>query len=211
MFSIKKDVVIKQLVEQQFYQPPDYIVDRTHRIKTRVLNSNLVIIKLVDFLVFHSLHLKGTKSAPYLKISDKIAQKFSLNPKEVRSRYHNKTKDFIREKLETEDLIFITMIANILEILDLSHYQKTLEVIRKEYLKRFQDQEISIQNSNITLTFEEGVKRLGEVANSDFSIVQNLIKVKDLALIFGVNIRINQDEYNGFILKVVDKILQESY
>ncbi|WP_455463658.1 hypothetical protein [Candidatus Hodarchaeum mangrovi] len=211
MFPIKKDVVIKQLVEQQFYQPPNYIVDRTHRIKTKVMNSDLVINKLVDFLFFHSKHLKGTESSSYLEISDLIAQKLGLNPKMVRSRFHTKTNGFILEHLETEDLIFITMIASILEIFDLVNYQETLEAIKKVYLNQYQDQETSLNESNIVLKFEEGIKRLGEVANSDFSILQNLIKVQDLASVFGVQINIDQDEFNEFIFRVVDKIICEGY
>lgn len=211
MFPIKKDVIIKQLVEQQFYQPPNYIVDRTHRIMTKVENSDLLINQMVDYLVFHSKHLKGTESSSYLEISDRIAQKLGLNPETVRSRFHTKTNGFILERLETEDLIFITMIASILEILDLVHYQEALEIIKKEYLKRYEDQETSIKESKIALNFEEGIKRLGEVANSDFSIIQNLIKVQDLASVFGVQISINQDEFNEFILKVVDTIILDSY
>jgi len=208
LLHIHKDEIIKQLVAQQFFQQPNFVVDRTHRIRVEVDNSGELFNKFCDYLLGQSQQLEGLDEDKYLEVLFETGKKLSLDKNILRKHFLKKSGSFINENLATEDLLFISMISTLLEVLDLVHYKRSLKEIEKAFHRHCGGLLSSIDKKKI---FNEGIKRLGEVADSNFSIIHNLIKVFDLANIFGVNIRIEHTSCDDFMRKVVDKIIQECY
>jgi hypothetical protein len=194
--------VIKQLASQQFFLPPDFVIDRTHRIEIRVTGSDQVFKSFSDYLYKISKSVKGENVASYFYILADAATKLKLVKPNLEKRFHNKTAGFLKEGLATEEILFITAIATILESLDLIHYDLFLEDLQSHY----NDADLKVDPTKKAKKFENGIKRLGEIADSYFSILLNLRKIDELAKIFGIVVNYNQQEVEEFYNKVISSI-----
>ncbi|MHA1975083.1 MAG: hypothetical protein ACTSW1_19010 [Candidatus Hodarchaeales archaeon] len=208
MLQIHKNDIIKQLVAQQFFQQPDFVVDRTHRIRVKVSNSGGLFDKFCNYLLDKSQNLEGLDLDKYLEVLFQTGERLSLDRNILRKHFLEKSESFISENLATEDLLFISMISTLLEVLDLVHYNKSIKEIRKAFAKHCDTILTDIDQKKV---FEEGIKRLGEVADSNFSIIHNLIKVFDLGKIFSVKIWIDHESCDSFMRKVIEKIITGCY
>lgn len=207
------DSIINQLVSQQFFLHPNIIVDRTHRIKIRVQGAEYVFRQLIEFLHHISNQLCGTESGPYIAILSEAGKKLELEYSSLERRFQAKAGSFLREGLATESILFISTIASILEVLDVLHYQQLLNMVRSAFHQYCNSYLTNMNHKDQMELFEAGIRRLGEVADPSFSILQNLIKFADLAHKFQVEdlISFTPDLLKEFCDKVISKIVSGGY
>ncbi|MFX0086707.1 MAG: hypothetical protein ACFFAU_13630 [Candidatus Hodarchaeota archaeon] len=194
--------VIKQLVSQQFFLPPDFVIDRTHRIEIRVKGSDQVFKSFSEYLYEISKSVKGENATLYYSILKDAAKNLNLSRSNVEKRFHEKSIGFLKEGLATEEILFITAIATILESLDLIHYELFLEDLWSHYNSTDHLEDPSKKEKK----YENGIKRLGEIADSYFSILLNLRKIDELAKIFGIKVTYNHQEVENFYKEVINSI-----
>ncbi|MFX0052426.1 MAG: hypothetical protein ACFE8U_14165 [Candidatus Hermodarchaeota archaeon] len=207
------ETIINQLVCQQFFLHPNIIVDRTHRIKIKVQGGEYVFRKFSEFLHQISNQLCGTEPGPYIALLSEAGQKLQLEHLSLERRFQAKAGSFLREGLATESILFISTIASILEVLDVEHYHQLLKMLRSAFQKYCENYLKKLKPKDQMELFEAGIKRLGEVADPNFSILQNMIKLVDLAEKFEVKDLIVFDEkkFDEFTDKIVNKIVSGEY
>ncbi|MFX0183023.1 MAG: hypothetical protein ACFE95_08085 [Candidatus Hodarchaeota archaeon] len=207
------DTIINQLVSQQFFLHPNIIVDRTHRIKIRIQGAEYVFQQLIEFLHHISDQLCGIEPGPYIAILSEAGDKLELEHSALERRFQAKAGSFLREGLATESILFISTIASILEVLDVLHYQQLLNMVHSAFHKYCDNYLANMDPQDQIELFEAGIKRLGEVADPNFSILQNLIKFVDLAHKFQVEdlISYKPELLKEFCDKVILKIVSGEY
>ncbi|MFW9853559.1 MAG: hypothetical protein ACFFFG_00765 [Candidatus Thorarchaeota archaeon] len=192
--------VIDQLVRQQFFLTPSYIIDRTSRKRLEVKGSNQILAFFSEFLFGKMKDLEGTDPEPYLLALLSVTAKLQLEKDDLITRFERKAGDFLIEGLASETILLITTVSTILESLDAKHFETLLKHLRSWLSK--------IANPrNLEQLFKEGIKRLGETANPDFSLLLNLVKIKDLARLFGGVIEFNPQEEERIRNKVIQELL----
>ncbi|UCE14778.1 MAG: hypothetical protein JSV04_06250 [Candidatus Heimdallarchaeota archaeon] len=205
--SFDKKNIIKQLVSQQFFIPPNLITDRTYSVRIEVTSSDRVFKQFSDFLYEISQNIEGIDPVPYNAVLAEAAEGLHLNLPFVQQRFHEKTHSFLKEGLATEDILFITCISSILEILDVRHFDNLVEGLRESYIHLCIQQHYQNTNDDLKTHFENGIKRLGEIADPHFSLLQNILKVEDLAHLLEIKINYDQDLVLEYNQRVVNKII----
>ncbi|MHA2075701.1 MAG: hypothetical protein ACW97X_13860 [Candidatus Hodarchaeales archaeon] len=130
--------VIRQLVSQQFFLPPNFIIDRTNRIELKVHGSDQVFKLFSQFLYQISKSATGEDISSYFTVLETAANRLNLNKDDLEEKFIQKTEGFVNEGLATEEILFITLIATFLESLDLVHYKMFLKDLRFQ-LKELKD------------------------------------------------------------------------
>lgn len=194
--------VIDQLVRQQFFQSPNYVIDRTNREKVEVKGSDIVLLLFSDFLFNYLKDAKGTDPQPYISALLMVMDKLQLEEEDLTARFEKKAGSFLREGLASETILIITSVSTILESIDARHYHTLLDTLRSSFLKMY-----DVQNPEES--FNEGIKRLGETADANFSLLLNLIKITDLAKLFGGALELNPQVENRIRKNVVQKLMTE--
>ena len=194
--------VIDQLVRQQFFQSPNYVIDRTNRKKVEVKGSDQVLLLFSDFLHNHLKDLEGTDPQPYISALLMVKDKLQLNEEDLMTRFEKKAGSFVREGLASETILSITTVSTILESLDARHYHALLDTLHSSLLKNH-----DVENPEET--FNLGIKRLGETADANFSLMLNLIKITDLASKFERVLELKPQEENHIRKSVVQKLMTE--
>jgi hypothetical protein len=201
--AIDRMSVIRQLVSQQFFLPPNFVIDRTNRIELEVHGSDQVFKSFSEFLYQISTPAEGEDVSSYFSVLVAASGRFNLNRNEIEGKFEQKTGGFVTEGLATEEILFITLIATILESMDLIHYKMFLKDLRLSFdEKNFQE---APKNKN--QLFEKGVERLGEIADSSYSILLNLRKLIELARIFKVDIDYDQNKIDQYYSEVITSIV----
>lgn len=204
---IQRDEVIKQLVSQQFFLPPNLITDRTHRLQIEIQRADRVFLKFTDFLFKISYDLKGTDPTPYNVVLKKAGKTLQIKSTTARQRFYDKTHIFLKEGLATEDILFITVIASILEVLDVQHFEDLVEQLYDSYVQLCIRKIPNGNDSNLTNHFNSGIKRLGEIADAHFSLLHNVVKCEKLAQLFEIEINYDQPLVREYIQIVIHKII----
>ncbi len=204
---IQRDVVIKQLVSQQFFIPPDLITDRTHRLRIEIQGSDRVFHFLTDFLYEISNDLYGLDPTPYNDIMKKAGDALHFKSIIAQQRFRYKIKNFLKEDLATEDILFISTIASILEVLDSRHFDDLVDQLYDSYVKLCLQKTAIRENSNLSRHFIAGIKRLGEIADPHFSLLHNIVKCLDLARMFKIKISFDKKLVQEYNQRVVYKII----
>ncbi len=204
--AIDRMGVIRHLVSQQFFLPPNFVIDRTNRIELEVQGSDQVFKSFSEFLYQISTSAKGEDISSYYSVLVAASGRFNLNRNEIEGKFKQKTGGFVTEGLATEEILFITLIATILESMDLIHYKMFLKDLRSYFdEKKFQE-----TPKNRNHLFEKGIERLGEIADSHYSILLNLRKLIELARIFKVDIDYDQNEIDQYYSEVIASILRNN-
>ena len=198
--------VIRQLVSQQFFLPPNFVIDRTHRIELLVHGSDRVFDMFSDFLYEISKSVKGNNINSYSSALKAAAKRLNLDELSIEGKFYKKSNGFLKEGLATEEILFITTIATILESLDSIHYDLFIHDLRSRY-NDFNKQEDSFEKNS---KFEKGVERLGEVADSLFSLLLNLRKINELATLFRFSLNYDQHQVEIHYKEVITSIMNNN-
>ncbi|MHA2225465.1 MAG: hypothetical protein ACXAC8_09695 [Candidatus Hodarchaeales archaeon] len=206
---MQREVVIKQLVRQQFYSHPNFIIDRTQRLQIEVHGASCLFNEFSSFLFEISNNLNGSDPNLYSEIINKAGNALNLQPDTIRERFHDKTNGLLGENLATEDILFIAAIASILEVLDIRHFKDLLDNLYNSFIQFCIQGGVSSfkESKNLSSHFDKGIKRLGEIADEHFSLLQNITKCEDLAQIFKIQIKYDRFLVQEYIQKVIDKII----
>ncbi|MFX1423521.1 MAG: hypothetical protein ACFFB2_14525 [Promethearchaeota archaeon] len=208
---IQRDDVIKQLISQQFFIYPNIITDRTYRLQHIIQGSDQVLNKFSDFLHNLSYNLRGTDPIPYNLVLKKAGETLKLKSSVTQQRFYEKTHIFLGEGLATEDIMFITAIASILEVLDIQHFRSLIEKLYDLYLQLCIQNIPSINDKNLSKHFNAGIKLLGEIADSHFSLLHNILKCENLAQLFKIEIKYDQDIVKEYYQIVINKIISSGF
>lgn len=204
---IQRHGVIKQLVSQQFLIYPNLITDRTHRLQIEIQGADRVFLRFTGFLYKISCDLKGLDPKPYNVVLEKAGETLYIKSTIIQQRFYDKTHVFLREGLATEDILYITVIASILEVLDAHHFEGLVEQIYDSYVKLCIRKIPNGNDNNLSKHFNAGIKRLGEIADSHFSLLQNIGKCVKLAQLFEIEINYDQRLVREYHEEVVHKII----
>ncbi|UCG90023.1 MAG: hypothetical protein JSU57_06050 [Candidatus Heimdallarchaeota archaeon] len=204
---IHKDEVIKQLVSQQYFIQPNLITDRTYRLKIEIRGSERVFDQFSDFLYKISNDLKGIDPTPYNIVLEKAGETLQLKSEAVQQRFYDKTHAFLREGLATEDILFITAISSVLEVLDVHHFEELIEQLHDSYVQLCIHKTPNGNDSNLLNHFNAGIKRLGEIADAHFSLLLNIVKCVKLAQLFNIELNFDQVLVREYHQSVVHKII----
>lgn len=204
---IQRDKVIRQLASQQFFILPNLITDRTHRLQIEIQGANHVFLHLSNFLYEISYNLKGTDPTPYIVVLEKAASILQIKPKIVQLHFHDKTHVFLRERLATEDILFIITVSSILEVLDAQQYQSLVDELYDSYIQLCIHKIPARDDDDISKHFFTGIRRLGEIADPHFSLLHNVLKCDNLAQLFKIQIIYNQSQMQEYFQFVINKII----
>ncbi len=179
--------------------------------KIEIKGSDRVFQLISDYLYKISHDLKGVDPTPYITVMVMAAQALCIQPTIVKQHFHNKAHSFIEEGLATEDILFITSIASILETLDARHFEDLRERLYDSYVQLCIQKTLIKEEKSLTKQFNEGIKRLGEIADPLFSLLQNIIKCVDLANLFKIEISYDRNLVQKYNQIVLDKIISGGF
>jgi hypothetical protein len=203
---IQREKLIKQLVSQQFFIHPNFITDRTHHLQIEIDGADQVFLHLSGFLYEMCSNLKGTDPFPYNVAIEKIADLLQIKLKLVQQRFYEKTHVFLRERLATEDILFITTISTILEVLDIQQFQELVDQLYDLFMKLCIHKIPARDDNDISKLFFTGVRRLGEIADSNISLLHNVHKCVTLAQLFRIELSLDQKLIQEYFETVINKI-----
>lgn len=204
---IQRGKVIKQLASQQFFIHPNFITDRTHHLHMEIQGADHVFLHLSDFLYEMTNDLKGTDPTPYNVVLEKAAEVLQIKPIMVQQRFYEKTNTFLRERLATEDLLFIMVISSILEVLDIQQFQEIIDQLFNSYIQMCIHKIPARDDNDVSRHFHTGIRRLGEIADSNFSLLHNVLKCINLAQLFKIQISYDQSIVQEYFQSVIHKII----
>lgn len=204
--KLTKLEIVTFLISQQFYKGENKITDRTRTIEVTIENSSDVIENFKNFLLRETKDLEGLDVLKYKIGILSVSKKLNMSDKEkssLEAKFDKKTVPMMREGVATEDILYLTSIASILEILDMRHLSNVLKDLSKQFFDKF-DKDKTF--------FQDGINRLGEVADSNFSLLINIEKINDLSRLFtGKKLYLNPEVKQKFIDNVLIKIYNEEY
>ena len=179
--------------------------------KIEIKGSDRVFQDISDYLYKISRDLAGVDPTPYITVMENAAKSLRIQPTIVGEHFHKKAYSFIEEGLATEDILFITSIASILETLDARHFEDLCERLYDSYVQLCIQKSLLPEEKSRKKHFDEGIKRLGEIADPLFSLLQNIIKCVDLANLFEIEINYDVDLVQKYNQVVIDKIISGGF
>ncbi|MHA2246218.1 MAG: hypothetical protein ACXADY_14735 [Candidatus Hodarchaeales archaeon] len=204
---IQRHEAIKQLVSQQFLIYPNLITDRTHRSQIEIQGAERVFLRFTGVLYKISCNLKGLDPTPYNVVLEKAGETLYIESTIIQQHFYDKTNVFLREGLATEDILFITAIASILEVLDAHHYEGLVGQLYESYVKFCIHKFPNGNENSLSEHFHVGIQRLGEIADSHFSLLKNIAKCVKLAQLFEIEINYDESLVREYHEGVVNKII----
>ena len=98
--------VANYLLSQQFFRPPNFIIDRRASKKIKVKESGEIIEKLILIIRDNILPFNEGKDEEFIAL---LAKKFDIRTKEIFEKYKNKIQNL--EEVQREDEKFNLMIT----------------------------------------------------------------------------------------------------
>ncbi len=185
--------VVTYLFSQQFFEKPNFIIDRRAVKKIKIKGSGEVIEELIDIVRQNITPFDEGNDEQFIK---QLATKFNIRTKEIYDNYENKLSNL--EDDQKSDRKFKLMIT--LSVI-IAYFQKRSTEFVHKMLKE------DLENGVDQKLFKEALGELYQRADEDLSLLQNIVLLKKYS-------KVTKTEIPGKFLekkkKVVIKKLQKT-
>ncbi len=191
------------LLQQQFWDPPDHITDRTRARRLKVAGSAKVIENLS-----HTL-LKGTEGltsqiSSYQQYCGDIAKKLGLDEQTVLDIFEEKTKD--RRSVEDqrdETILLVFAVGAILSAIRTAKQDDLLSTIR-DLVRERSGRQWTVHDE-VKLT--EQVDYLFQTSDSELSLLLNLGVLSEIANC--LNLGVNSGYFEKYFQKITQRLTEQ--
>jgi hypothetical protein len=159
--------VVEYILSQQFYQKPDFIIDRRASKKMKIKGSGAIITDMIHKIREHSTLFEKGKDAEFM---DSIASELDIRTKSIHDQYSEKMSNL--EDVQKNDKKFKMMV--ILSVLISHLHKKNSEIIHKKLREE-------IVNGYSKKDFDQAMGLLYQKADEDLSLLQNIAVLKNFA------------------------------
>ena len=156
--------VVNYLFSQQFYQEPDFIIDRRAVKKLKIKGSGLVIAGLIDIVKENIDPFCKGEDEQFIK---QLATKFNIRTKEIYETYEDKLSNLEEEQLEDKKFKLMVTLSVII-----AYFQKRSTEHVHKMLKG------ELENGTKPKQFKKALGELYERADEDLSLLQNIVLLK---------------------------------
>ena len=159
--------VVNYILSQQFYQEPDFIIDRRNNKRIKIKGSGEIINDMILKIKDHSILFEEGKDEEFI---DSIASELDIRTNAIHDQYDERKSNLEEEQLE--DKKFKLMI--VLSVLISHLHKKNSETIHK----KLRDE---IADGLSKKEFDEAMGILYQQADEDLSLLQNIAVLKNFA------------------------------
>ena len=156
--------VVNYLFSQQFYQHPDFIIDRRAVKKIKIKRSGAVIEGLIAIVKENIEPFNEGTDEQFLA---QLASKFNIRTKEIYDNYENKLENLEEEQMADKKFKLMVILSVMI-----AYFQKRSTEFVHKMLKE------EIENGIKPKQFKEALGELYEKADEDLSLLQNIVLLK---------------------------------
>ncbi|MHA2294740.1 MAG: hypothetical protein ACXAEU_12465 [Candidatus Hodarchaeales archaeon] len=165
----RRDIIFAY-VAQQFWKPPNTLINRYDTKQLTVKGSSKVIDGIVDVILQNSEECAiDTEKKPYLEFIEKMTDFLGVETEPSRKMLDERLTDMKKNQVELPEIFFHTSLGCLLE----SFHQKIIT----RYTLRLQHLGLEIKPSTIS----KRLNLLSQYADADFSLVLNLEILKEMS------------------------------
>jgi len=188
--------VVEYLLSQQFYQKPDFIIDRRASKKMKIKGSGEIINDMIHKIREHSSQFEKGKDEEFI---DSLASELNIRTKSIHDQYLEKISNL--EEVQMKDKKFKMMV--VLSVLISHLHKKNSEVIHK----KLRDE---IVDGHSKKDFDNAMGMLYQTSDEDLSLLQNIAVLKNFARLTKHNLPIKEyQKKKKIVLKKIKKFLKD--
>ncbi|MFX0114115.1 MAG: hypothetical protein ACFFB3_06175 [Candidatus Hodarchaeota archaeon] len=197
--------VVFSLLTQQFWDPPDGIMDRTRSIRLKVDGTEQVLESMALALLNGTEKLDGKDLESFYSYMRDISRRLRLKEQAVIDLFEEKTADLMTIQEYIEDTILLVFaIGAILTTIRSMKQEDLLFLIRKAVRERAGEQ-WSVQDE-IALTKE--LDFLFQTSDSDLSLLMNLGVVAQMANC--LNLQLSTASFEEYAERVIHRLINKA-
>ena len=159
--------VVEYILSQQFYQKPDFIIDRRASKKMKIKGSGVIINEMILKIKEHSSLFEKGKDEEFI---DSLASELDIRTKSIHDQYSEKMSNL--EDEQRNDKKFKMMV--ILSVLISHLHKKNSEIIHKKLKEEIID-------GYSKKEFDRAMGLLYQKADNDLSLLQNIAVLNNFA------------------------------
>ena len=159
--------VVEYILSQQFYQKPDFIIDRRASKKMKIKGSGDIITDMIHKIKEHSSLFEKGKDEEFI---DSLASELDIRTKSIHDQFLEKISTL--EEVQRSDKKFKMML--VLSVLISHLHKKNSEMIHK----KLRDE---IVDGHSKKDFDNAMGLLYQQADEDLSLLQNIAVLKNFA------------------------------
>ncbi|MHA2270400.1 MAG: hypothetical protein ACXACI_00965 [Candidatus Hodarchaeales archaeon] len=197
--------VVFSLLTQQFWDPPDGIMDRTRSKRLQVAGSKQVLESMALTLITGTEKLDGKDLDSFYSYIRGVARKLGLGEQAVIETFEEKTADLlsIQEYIE-DNVLLVFAVGSILSTIRAMKQEDLLSSLRRAVRERSEGK-WSIQ-AETELTKE--LNFLFQTSDSDFSLLLNLGVVTEMANC--LNLGFSTTSFEKYIDRVIHRLINKT-
>ncbi|MFW9915888.1 MAG: hypothetical protein ACFFGZ_09800 [Candidatus Thorarchaeota archaeon] len=197
--------VVLSLLTQQFWDPPDGIMDRTRSKRLQVAGSKQVLESMALTLITGTEKLDGKDLNSYYSYIRAVARKLGLGEQAVIETFEEKTADLLSIQEHIEDnVLLVFAVGSILSTIRAMKQEDLLSSLRMAVRER-SGRKWSIQ-AETELTKE--LNFLFQTSDSDFSLLLNLGVVTEMANC--LNLGFSATSLEKYIDRVIRRLIEKT-
>ncbi len=197
--------VVFSLLTQQFWDPPDGIMDRTRSKRLQVAGSKQVLESMALTLITGTEKLDGKDLDSFYSYIRGVARKLGLGEQAVIETFEEKTADLLSIQEHIEDnVLLVFAVGSILSTIRAMKQEDLLSSLRMAIRERSEGK-WSIQ-AETELTKE--LNFLFQTSDSDFSLLLNLGVVTEMANC--LNLGFSTTSFEKYIDRVIHRLIKKT-
>ncbi|MHA2231706.1 MAG: hypothetical protein ACXAB4_04380 [Candidatus Hodarchaeales archaeon] len=197
--------VVLSLLTQQFWDPPDGIVDRTRSTRLQVAGSKQVFESMAVILISGTEKLDGRDLNSFYAYLRDVAQKLGLEEQSVIETFEAKTADLISLQNHIEETVLLVFaVGAILSTIRALKQETLLFSIRSAVKDRFEGK-WSVQD-DVELTKE--LDFLFQTSDSDLSLLLNLGVLAEMA--HCLKLRLSIVNFEEYVERITHRLISKA-
>lgn len=197
--------VVLSLLTQQFWDPPDGIMDRTRSKRLQLAGSQQVLESMALTLISGTEKLDGKDLSSYYSYIRAVARKLGLGEQAVIDTFEEKTADLLSIQEHIEDnVLLVFAVGAILSTIRAMKQEDLLSSLRAAVRER-SGRKWSIQ-AEAELTKQ--LNFLFQTSDSDFSLLLNIGVVNEMANC--LNLGLSTKSFEKYIDRVIHRLIEKT-
>jgi hypothetical protein len=197
--------VVFSLLTQQFWDPPDGIMDRTRSIRLQVDGSKQVLESMALTLLNGTEKLDGRDLESFYSYMRNIARRLRLREQTVIDLFEEKTADLRTIQEYIEDTVLLVFAVGAILTTIRSMKQEDLLLLIREAVRERTGERWSIEDET---TLTKDLDFLFQTSDSDLSLLMNLGVVTQMANC--LNLQFSTAAFEEYAERVVHRLISKA-
>ncbi|MHA2256046.1 MAG: hypothetical protein ACXAAM_08245 [Candidatus Heimdallarchaeaceae archaeon] len=188
--------VVEYILSQQFYQQPDFIIDRRANKKIRIKGSGEIINDMIHKIREHSSLFEKGKDEEFM---DSLASELNIRTKSIHEQYSEKMSNLEEEQKRDKKFKMMVVLSVVISHLHKKNSENIHKKLREEVVDGHSKKE-----------FDHSMGLLYQKADEDLSLLQNIAVLKNFARLTKHELPVREyQKKKKIVLKKIKKSLKE--